>query len=420
LLERLLQVGQRGVSVRKLGGDRAGELRITRFLRNTKVSAEAVFAHAAAETAARVAGYEVVVLQDTTSLRADGSGGSIQAHVGLAVEAETGACLGLAHGQVLTRAGGKAEQRRTLAFEAKESRRWLDGVEAAAELAQAGARAVTVVGDRESDIYPVFARRPGSVELVIRAAQDRALRDGGRLFATLAAAPLAGRFQLAIPAAPGRQARTAEVELRFRTAALTRPAGRPEGDSLPAEVPVTLVEAREVGAPAGVTPALWRLVTTHQVNDVAGARRVCQLYRQRWCIEELFRTVKTKGFDIERVEIAERPFEVLAAATLVAGASVLALVQDREGRGQRPLEDVFQADEQAALEAVSARLEGKTARQKNPHPKASLAFAAWVCARLGGWTGYYGKPGPVVMLRGLYEFRAMQQGWSLAQNVRIS
>ncbi|MGA8447201.1 MAG: hypothetical protein WB766_18710, partial [Roseiarcus sp.] len=41
------------------------------------------------------------------------------------------------------------------------------------------------------------------------------------------------------------------------------------------------------------------------------------------------------------------------------------------------------------------------AKQKNPHPPGSLAFAAWVFARLGGWTGYYGKPGPIVMLRGL-------------------
>ncbi len=31
---------------------------------------------------------------------------------------------------------------------------------------------------------------------------------------------------------------------------------------------------------------------------------------------------------------------------------------------------------------------------------ATLAFAAWVFARLGGWTGYYGKPGPIVMLKG--------------------
>jgi hypothetical protein len=74
------------------------------------------------------------------------------------------------------------------------------------------------------------------------------------------------------------------------------------------------------------------------------------------------------------------------------------LVQGRDGQGKRPLEDVFDLEDQPALEAVSASLEGTTAKQKNPHPKGSLAFAAWVCARLGGWTGYYGKSGPVVML----------------------
>ena len=131
----------------------------------------------------------------------------------------------------------------------------------------------------------------------------------------------------------------------------------------------------------------------------------------------MFRTLKTKGFDIERVGIAEGPFEKLAAAALVAAVSVLQLVQDRDGTAERPLADVFEPDEQHALEAVSAELEGKTQKQKNPHPRGSLAFAAWVCARLGGWTGYYGKPGPVVMLRGLHIFRAMQHGWSLAQHV---
>ena len=51
-------------------------------------------------------------------------------------------------------------------------------------------------------------------------------------------------------------------------------------------------------------------------------------------------------------------------------------------------------EDQPLLEAFCATLEGKTERQKNPHPKGSLAYAAWVAARLGGWTGYYGKPGP--------------------------
>ena len=49
----------------------------------------------------------------------------------------------------------------------------------------------------------------------------------------------------------------------------------------------------------------------------------------------------------------------------------------------------------------------------------SLAFAAWVCARLGGWNCYYGKPGPVVMVRGLYQFRAIQLGYDLTGHVLI-
>ena len=153
------------------------------------------------------------------------------------------------------------------------------------------------------------------------------------------------------------------------------------------------------------------------MDSFATACWITALYRRRWLIEELFRTLKTRGFEIERVSIAEGPFEKLAAAALVAAVSVMQLVRERDGSDGRPLGDVFTADEQPALEAVSAKLEGKTERQKNPHPKDSLAFAAWVCARLGGWTGYYGKPGPVVMLRGLHHFRALQQGWSLAQNV---
>jgi hypothetical protein len=51
--------------------------------------------------------------------------------------------------------------------------------------------------------------------------------------------------------------------------------------------------------------------------------------------------------------------------------------------------------------------------QKNPHPKGSLAFAAWVIARLGGWTGYYGKPGPKVMRRGLEDFCKIKFGTTL-------
>jgi hypothetical protein len=416
LHRRLVEVGQRGISVRSLGGKRAGEVQFTRFLRNAKVTIGEIVAEAAAQTAKRVGGRHVLAIQDTTSLR-DAGGRSLQAHPLIAVDAESGAPLGLAHAAFLSRAGGKRGSRKERGIADKESRRWLDGAEAAAALGAAGAACVTVVADRESDIFEAFALKPAGVELLIRATQDRALEGGGRLFEHLAGQPAAGRFTVELAAAPGRPARQAELAVRYLSAVIKRPSNRPAACGLPASLPVTLVEAREIDPPNDAKPAHWRLLTTHPVDSFAKARFIIGLYRQRWTIEELFRILKTRGFDIERVSIAEAPFEKLAAAALVAAVSVLAMVRERDGRDKRPLTDVFEADEQPALKAVSAQLEGKTERQKNPHPDGSLAFAAWVCARLGGWTGYYGKPGPIVILKGLHHFRAIQHGWSLAQNV---
>lgn len=413
----MVEAGQGGIAIRVLGGTRAGEIRLTRFLRNPRVNIDEMVATAAQRTAARVSGRHILAIQDTTSLRDDGAGRSLQAHPTIAVDAESGSLLGLVHAELLSRRGGLKEQRRSRGFDDKQSRRWLTGAEAAAGLCAAGAAHVTVVADRESDIYEALALKPGPVDLVIRAAQDRALEQGGRLFACLAQAPEAGRFTVDLAAAPGRASRTAAMSVRFGEVTLKRPVHRPAGAALPETVSVSIVEVRELDPPPGTRPAHWRLLTTHRVDSFAKARWIAGLYRRRWVIEELFRTIKSKGFDIERVGIAEGPFEKLAIVTILAGITVLSLVRERDGGAGRPLADVFEPDEFAALEAASAGLEGKTARQKNPHRKGSLAFAAWVCARLGGWTGYYGKPGPVVMLKGLHRFRAMQQGWSLARNV---
>ena len=199
-----------------------------------------------------------------------------------------------------------------------------------------------------------------------------------------------------LPARPGQSKRQARIGVRFGRVTLERPKNRPVESGVAAHQPVFLVEAREIDPPPGVTPAHWRLLTSHRVESFEQARWITQLYRRRWVIEQLFRTIKSKGFDIERVSIETAPFTTLCAMTLVAGVSCMQMVQDRDGAAGRPQDG---SRDRPALEAVSATLEGKTEKQKNPHRKGSLAFAAWVCARLGGWTGYYGKPGPVVMLR---------------------
>jgi hypothetical protein len=420
LLARLVTVGQAGVRVRCLGGNRAGEVRIGRFLRNRRVTPKEMMATARAHTAGLVKGRHVLAIQDTTSLRDDGDQRSLHLHPMIAVDAADGTLLGLVDATFLRRTGGSRAQRNNRRFEAKESRRWLDATHEAAALADAGASCVTVITDREGDIYEMFACRPAETELLIRVQHDRVLDDDTRLYASTEGLPELGRQTIMLPAAVGRPAREAVLALRACEVTIRRPHRNlpAEAAKLPPELVLSFVEAREIDPPEGATPAHWRLLTTHAVATLAAAKQITGFYRERWTIEQLFRVMKTKGFDIEAVRIAEdAPFENLVAATLIAAVQVLQMVRERDGVGGRPLEDVFDPADQPALEAVCATLEGKTARQKNPHPEGSLAYAAWVCARLGGWTGYYGKPGPVVTLNGFLRFKAMLHGWKLGRLV---
>jgi uncharacterized membrane protein len=206
--------------------------------------------------------------------------------------------------------------------------------------------------------------------------------------------------------------------MRFTSVALRRPMHGTR--SLPATVNVTVVDVRETSAPAdGSPPVHWRLLTTHHVNNVEAARRIVDLYRLRWTIEEYFRTLKTAGFEIEDADLSDpRAMMNLVAAASIAAVTVMQLVKGRDGADQRGLNDAFEPDDQRILEAICERLEGKTIRQKTPHPKGTLAFAAWVIARLGGWTAYYGKPGPKVMRLGFEAFQRIKFGVELGlQNV---
>jgi Transposase DDE domain len=411
---RLIETGGRGVRVRRLGGDRAGEIRLTRFLRNGAVTSAEMVATAGARTGERCAGRHVLAIQDTTVVRSEGGGG-LYLHAVVAVAAEDDALLGLMHAEFLQRDGGKRASRGARPLAEKESRRWLAGAVRAAEVASGAAR-VTVIADRESDIFAAFALRPEATDLVVRAAQDRALQEGERLFARADALPAAGRARLALPAKPGRKAREALLAIRFMPVRLARPQGGARA-GLPASVALNLVDLREIDAPAGER-VHWRLLTSHPVADAAEALAVAELYRRRWAIEQLFRTLKSQGFDIKALRIGEEAARTkLVMAALVAAVTVQQLVHARDGaagcRPLRPVTDAFDDHDRPLLEAFCRRLEGKTARQKNPHPKGSLAYAAWVCARLGGWTGYYGKPGPVVMLQGWLEFQAAKRTTAL-------
>jgi hypothetical protein len=282
------------------------------------------------------------------------------------------------------------------------------------------AQAASLIGvsDRESDIYEHFALRPENVQLIVRACQDRRIETDeedeiDRLFSHVDNLPERGRLKADIPAAPGRKARTSEVAVRFSTVVLRKPKHGAAAD-LPETISLTMVDVRETSPLPEGKPIHWRLLTTLAVVDLAAAQRVVRLYRMRWIIEEYFHTQKTGSFDIEAADIANPKAMIrFVTAVAVAAVTVLQLIKARDGTTGQSLLEAFGPDDQPLLEAISARVEGKTVRQKNPYPKGSLAFAAWVVASLGGWDGYYGKPGPKTMRIGLEAFLRIKVGATL-------
>lgn len=418
--------------LRRLSRGRAEEVGFGRFLCNGKVSIEAVFAAEAAGLVERAAGLDVLAIQDTSELSfgrksgtrrglgpvAFGAGRGLLAHPVLVLDAQSHAVLGLAHGQVWTRDKPARADYQAQPIEEKESYRWLaGGLAAKAVLAQA--RRITLIADRESDIYEAWARLPDDrCRLLARACRDRLLATGGRLFRAAEAWALAERFELALPSAPGRPARTARLALRFGAVEIKRPKNCSDKQA-PRQLRLTLVEALEEAPPVGCEPLHWRLLVSHPVESVEAARHIIELYRQRWHIEQLFRTLKSQGVDIEASQIdSVEALIKLVALALVAAAKVMQLVQGRHA-SPRPATDVIAIDQLPLIVRLQQKLEGRTQAQKNPHPTGSLPWLSWVIARLGGWKGYASErpPGPITMHHGWIRFQTYAEAWSMLKDV---
>lgn len=421
------------VRLHHIARDRAEEVGFGRFLRNDAVTLAALQDHCGREIAGRAAGRHVLAIQDTTELNyqrhagrtrglgtvGNGTDLGVFLHPILALDAETHDCLGLIGADVYRRLEGATIDRRHRTIEEKESYRWLRGV-ATAEHWLSQAAHITHIHDREGDIYEEWARpRAPHSDLLIRIAQDRKLDSGGLLFAAVDRLPVVHRFRLAVKAQPGkRKTRFAAVELRFGSVTIAPPAHlSPRHAPLP---PVTLrvVDVREYDAPPDETPLHWRLATTHEVNDVAMALQIVGWYRLRWNIEQLFWVMKRQGFNIEssQLETAEALMK-LAILTARSACRVMQLVRARDGTLPQSARDLFEPAQIELLARLQLQYEGRTARQKNPHPPATLAWAAWIIARLGGWKGYSkseAPPGPLTMRRGLDAFDRICQGYLLA------
>jgi hypothetical protein len=128
--------------------------------------------------------------------------------------------------------------------------------------------------------------------------------------------------------------------------------------------------------------------------------------------------LKTQGFNVEESQVVEgHALTNLVGVALIAAMQTLQLTMARDGATRQSVSDAFAPAEVAVLAAIERDLPGKTAKQLNPHAPDRLAWAAWIIARLGGWTGYASQkpPGPKTIYLGLAQFEALNHGWTLCR-----
>ncbi len=143
------------------------------------------------------------------------------------------------------------------------------------------------VADREADIRELMVRTHDldtPADWLLRSQHNRALPQGDRLWASVLANSPVGEIRFTLPGGRGRRAREVCQALYARRIALS--------DGRRGTFEVTCLVAREIGAPPGVQPIEWRLLTNCTAETREAIAELIDWYRARWEIEWLFLVLK--------------------------------------------------------------------------------------------------------------------------------
>jgi Transposase Tn5 dimerisation domain len=224
-----------------------------------------------------------------------------------------------------------------------------------------------------------------------------------KLRAELGNAPVLARRHLQLPRTPKRAARTASLEVRAQAVHLKAPYRK--HTRLP-DVWVRAVLVREIGAPAGVEPIEWLLVTSLPIDTAAAVLQVVDYYVGRWPIEVYFRVYKS-GCRVEQVQLetAERLRRCLLLYKIVAWR-VLYLMRLGREVPQLPCDVVFAAEEWKPVWLV-------TKQEAVPERPPSLGEMLRLVGQLGGHNGRKGDgaPGAEALWRGLRRMADLTLAW---------
>jgi hypothetical protein len=383
----------------------------TAFCLNDRVTEKSLIEELSIRCSHNVANRDVVSIQDSSSFGLSHHSNSIKkdsglglvgnktglgflSHCSLVIDAHTEAMLGYSDVQIWHRTEDKSNNTtgayKKQPIEEKESYKWIKASEQTKKCL-AAARSITIIQDREGDIYEQFCVVPDEkTNLLIRNRDNRKLADGSRLYECLEQSPVLGQHTVAVYG-----------DIRKEKVKRTATVGVKEPDSTKKDT------------------ICWRILTTHKIETYEQAIAVIEMYKLRWYIEQLFRLLKKQGYQIESTQLesgwAIRKLFVLVLNTALRWMQLYLAYDVEESQS---IEEVFDELEVKCLRSIQENYIKKTDQTNNPYSPKRLSWASWIIVRLGGWKGNkkQRKAGPIIIKRGLEKFQIMYEGWKLAND----
>jgi IS4 transposase len=129
---------------------------------------------------------------------------------------------------------------------------------------------------------------------LVRSKHNRCLPEGGKLWAKVRSGEALGEIEFTLPGRGKQAARHVRQKLFASRVEL------PDGQG--GLLPVTCVIAQEIGAPKGVKPIEWRLLTNREADRLEAVAELIDWYRARWEIEIFFHVLKN-GCRVEALQL---------------------------------------------------------------------------------------------------------------------
>jgi hypothetical protein len=266
---------------------------------------------------------------------------------------------------------------------------------------------VVSVGDREADVYELFALAlsdPAHPKLLVRAERDRRVKDGSEcLWEYMESQPVAGQRLLHIAKRKGKAARDTVLDIRFAQVELRAPKRKRSLGALR----VWAVYVTEVNPPSEKDAVEWMLLTTLEVNHFERALEKVDWYKKRWGIEEYHRTLKS-GCRIEDRQLGDRTvWQKCLAIDLVVAWRIEHIKKLARETPRAPCTVAFEEHEWQALLAY------KRPDQPLPSTPPCVREITRLTAELGGFLGRKGdgEPGSTTLGRGLQRLHDIATGF---------